>query len=211
MKKHTWLLAVALLLFGVAAAFAVPSTLAYIADSSNTVNNSFRVEYLPPQDVTVPVRVHKTVLFMGEEGISPAGFSFRLVNLETGATTHLTSFTDGWAEAELTFTADDAGKTRYYQLYEYNNGREHVIYDETVYQISIELRLNEQHEMNAVVTMDGESVDEIIAEFVNMYDVVDIPDTGDHDRPLMWLALLLLSGAGMLVLRRKERMTTRRL
>lgn len=204
MKKRIWLLAVALLLCG-AAAFAVPQTLAYIVDHSNTVNNSFRVEYLPPQDVTVPVRVHKTVQYMGEEGIGPAGFSFRLVNLTTGEVTSMTSFTDGWASANLTFTADDAGKTYNYQLYEYNSGREHVIYDETVYDVTIELRLNQQHEMVPVLTMNGQSVTEITAEFVNFYEAADIPETGDHDQPLMWLALLLLSTAGLCVMGCKER------
>lgn len=209
MKKHTWLLAVALLLCGVAAAFPVPGTLAYIVDQSNTVNNSFRVEYLPPQDVTVPVSVHKTVLCVGNDSISPAGFSFRLVNLETGAVTPMTSFTDGWATADLVFTADDAGKTYNYQLYEHNGGRAYVEYDDTVHYLTIELPVNEQHEMAPVITMDGELTAEAVAEFVNVYCPVEIPDTGDHDQPVMWLALLLLSGTGLLMLCRKERRTRR--
>lgn len=209
MKKHTWLLAAALLLCGVAAAFTMPTTLAYIVDHSNTVNNSFRVEYLPPQDVTVPVHVHKTVLCVGNETISPAGFSFRLVNLDTGAVTPMTSFTDGWATADLVFTADDAGKTHNYQLYEYNGGRADVVYDETVHYLTIELPVNEQHEMSPVITLNGETVAEVTAEFVNEYCPVDIPDTGDHDQPLMWLALLLISGTGLLMLFRKERRTRR--
>ena len=209
MKKRTWLLAVALLLCGVASAFTVPDTLAYIVDHSNTVNNSFRVEYLPPQDVTVPVRVHKTVLCVGNESISPAGFSFRLVNLETGAVIPMTSFTDGWASTDLVFTADDAGKTYNYQLYEYKGDRADVVYDETVHSLTIALPVNEQHEMTPVMTLNGETVADVVAEFVNEYCPVDIPDTGDHDQPFMWLVLLLLSGTGLLMLCRNERRTRR--
>lgn len=206
MKMRRLWLCMALLLCGaVIAATALPSTVAYIADSANTVRNTFRVEYLPPKDITVPLRVHKTVECMGEDVIGPAGFSFRLENVDTGKAVTLSSQADGWATTSLTFTADDVGKTYHYRLLEINGGREFVTYDERVYDITIALRLNERHEMSALLTVDGAEVDALTAEFVNLYQVMNIPDTGDSAQPILWLAMLMISAAGLAVLRRNER------
>lgn len=202
--RRLWLV-VALLLCAVTVAAAVlPATVAYIADRANTVRNSFRVEFLPPQDIYVPLRVHKTVLCMGEKEIGPEGFSFELKNLTTGKVTTMTSSADGWATVSLPFTAEDVGKTYRYRLSEMNGGRQYVTYDETVYDISISLKLDAQHEMTAEITLNGDAVSEIVAEFVNVYHFYEIPDTGDHDQPLLWLTLLLISSIGMVLLCKKE-------
>ena len=203
MKMRRLWLCMALLLCGaVIAATALPSTVAYIADNANTVRNTFRVEYLPPKDIAVPLRVHKTVECMGEDVIGPEGFSFRLENVDNGEKVTLSAQADGWATTNLTFTADDVGKTYRYRLLEINGGREFVTYDETVYDMTIALRLNEQHEMFALLTMDGTEVDALAAEFVNLYQVMDIPDTGDSAQPMLWLAMLAISAAGLVLLRR---------
>ena len=203
MKMRRLWLCMALLLCAVVAAVATPGTVAYIADRANTVRNTFRVEYLPPKDIAVPLRVHKTVECMGEDVIGPAGFSFRLENVDTGATVTLSAQADGWATTNLTFTADDVGKTYRYRLAEINGGREFVTYDERVYDITV--ALNERHELSALLTMDGAEVDALTAEFVNLYQVMDIPDTGDSAQPLLWLAMLAVSAAGLVMLRRDAR------
>lgn len=203
-SRRLWIMLALLLCAVTAVAVALPSTLAYVTANSNTMHNTFRVEFLPPKDVSVPVRVHKTVLYTCEEPISPAGFSFRLMNLTTGEVTSMTTFTDGWATLNLTFTAEDVGRTYQYRLYEVDGGREHMVYDETVYDFSISLVLNETHEMTAVVTMDGEIATEILAEFVNVYDFYEVPDTGDHEQPLLWLAVLLIGSVGVALLSRKK-------
>ncbi len=206
MKMRRLWLCMALLLCGaVIAATALPSTVAYIADNANTVRNTFRVEYLPPMDITVPLRVHKTVECMGEDVIGPAGFSFRLENVDNGEKVTLSAQADGWATTNLTFTADDVGKTYRYRLLEINGGREFVTYDERVYDITVALRLNERHELSALLTMDGAEVEALTAEFVNLYQVMDIPDTGDSAQPLLWLAMLVISAAGLVMLRRDAR------
>lgn len=206
MKNRRWLLALALLLCGVTMlAAALPDTVAYIADRTNTVRNTFRIEYLPPEDISVPVRVHKTVLCLGTDTIGPEGFTFCLENLDTGAFLPFSTGEDGWATGRLTFTADDVNKTYHYRLREINTGREFVTYDERVYEISITLQLDDRHEMVAVLMMDGAEVDALTAEFENMYQKMEIPDTGDAAQPLLWLALMVLSAAGMLLLRHKDR------
>lgn len=203
-SRRLWIMLALLLSAVVAVATALPASLAYVIANSNTMHNTFRVEYAPPQDVTVPVRVHKTVLSMSEEVVSPAGFSFRLMNLDTGEALAMTSFTDGWATIDLPFTAEDVGKTYHYCLYEVDGGREHMVYDTTIYDITIALNLNEVYEMSAEVTVNGEAVTEIVAEFVNIYDFIDVPDTGDHDQPLLWMAMLLVSCIGVALLIKKE-------
>jgi len=207
MKNHKlWLKLALLLCMGILLTAVLPGSLAYVVSNSNTLHNTFRVEYQPPQDVAVPVHVRKTVQCVGEETIGPEGFSFLLKNVHTGEITAMTSDQEGDAVTWLVFTADDAGKTYAYQLYEENGGRLNVVYDETIYDISISLILDEQHEMSAVLMMNGETTPEITATFVNLYGAMDIPDTGDHDQPLLWLAMLLCSGWGlaMLMLWRKE-------
>ena len=210
MKNRRWLLVSALLLCVVTmAAAALPGTVAYIAGRANTVKNTFRIEYLPPKDITVPVRVHKTVECMGEDVIGPAGFAFQLENKETGKVVTMSSREDGWATTDLIFTADDVGKTYRYCLRELNGGREFVTYDEKVYDITVSLQLNEEHEMSAVLTIDGAEVNALKAEFVNLYQVMDIPETGDSAQPLMWLLMLIISAAGLVVLQRNERILWR--
>lgn len=203
-NRRLWLVLAALVFAATAFAVALPSTVAFIANRANTVHNTFRVEYLPPKDITVPVHTYKTVLCRGNEEISPAGFSFRLMNLDTGEVTSMTSFTDGWATTILTFTADDVGKTYHYSLYEVDTGRQDMTYDETVYTLTISLALDETHEMVASATLNGEPVQDIIAEFVNFYNPYEIPGTGDSNQPMIWMALLLISSIGVALLCTKE-------
>lgn len=206
--RRQWFVLAVLLCIVTAAAIVLPTSLAYIAAHSNTLHNTFRVEYLPPADILVPVSVHKTVLCMGDEEISPGGFSFRLMNLNTGEITAMTTFTDGWATVELPFTAEDVGQTYQFRLYELDTDRPFVTFDETIYDISISLVLNEVHEMSAELTMNGAPVTDIVAEFVNLYEPVEIPDTGDHQQPLLWLALLGISGTALALLIRKTMLLT---
>lgn len=186
------------------------STLAYLAANSNTVRNTFRVEYLPAEDITVPVSVHKTVQSLGKENISPSGFSFCLMNLDTAEAVKMISGIDGGATMKLVFTAEDAGKSYRYRLYEINDGQPGVEYDEAYYDIRISIALNDELELSAALILDGQPVEEIVAEFENIYNPIEIPDTGDHAQPLLWLALLVFSGACLMLLGRKNKAFIRR-
>lgn len=201
---RTWLILALLLCAVTAAAIAIPSTLAYIAARSNTVHNAFRVDYVPPEEVSVQVNVHKTVQFMGSQTIGPGGFSFRLLNLQTNEATAMTTFADGTASLTLPFTAADVGQTYYYRLYEVDTGRENVLYDTTMYDIAITLGVNDYNQMTATIVMNNEAVTDIVAEFVNLYTVVDIPPTSDPAQPVLWLALLVFSLTGLVLLGRKS-------
>ena len=189
----------------IAVAVAAQPTLAYITARSNTLNNSFRVVYLPPQELRVPIAIEKTVVNLGGEEIGPGGFAFSLTNMDTGEAVTATTAGDGRAAMELTFTAGDVGKTYRYRLCEVDTGREHVIYDDTVYEIGISLALNELHELSAQLTLDGKRVTSIVAAYENRYAAPhSLPDTGDHTHLLLWTAMLLFSGAGLIVLKKNR-------
>ena len=107
MKRCGTLMKLALLVCAaIAVVTATYTSLAYITARSNKLHNSFRVEYLPPQDICVPVTIQKSVVNLSEAGIGPGGFDFQLINEETGETAAATSSDDGLAVIELTFGAE---------------------------------------------------------------------------------------------------------
>ena len=204
-RSIPWIKLILLVCVAVTIVSAPPSSLAYMAASSNTLHNAFRVVYLPPQDIAVPVRIQKTMLNLSNEEIGPGGFEFYLINTETGEALSAVSDDNGSTAIYLIFTADDAGKTYRYRLYELNTGRTNVTYDETVYDIDITLSLNEVHELSAELTVNGSHVTEIVAVYENKYYVpIALPDTGDPARPVLWLAMLILSGTGLIMIKRNR-------
>jgi len=206
MKRYSlWIKLAMLFCVTVTVVFAPPSSLAYIAANSNTVHNSFRVEYLPPQDICVPVMIKKSIVNLSDEEIGAGGFDFCLANVDTGEAIVAESAADGRAAIYLTFTADDVGKTYRYRLNELNTGCENMIYDDKVYNLSIQITLNEIHELSAELRMDGSLTAEIAAEFVNKYYVpAALPDTGDPAQPMVWLAMLLISGSALAMMMKKR-------
>ena len=204
MKNRRWLLVSALLLCVVTmAAAALPGTVAYIADRANTVKNTFRIEYLPPKDITVPVRVHKTVTSLGKETVAPSGFEFALRCVETGEVVTFTTDGHGYAGTALTFTEADVDKVYHYELTEIAGEDERITYSEKVYDIRIALTVNADNCICADVMMNSIPVEGVMAEFENIFTPVIVPDTGDHDQPLFFAAMMLLSAAGLLLLRRR--------
>ena len=69
-----------------------------------------------------------------------------------------------------------------------------VTYSKASYEIQVAISLDKQtNKLVAKVTNNGESVDQIVGEFVNTYDVNKIPDTGDSSQLFLWLGLMTLS------------------
>lgn len=185
-------------------ALSTPTTLAYMQQESNTVQNRFNVVYIPPTDTSVAVHVHKTIVSLVEETISPEGFQFALQDTSTGKITVLTSDAQGNASLELPFTADDVGKTYNYKLYEVKGDNENIIYSTEVYTIRIALTVDMNHQVSAAVSVNGINVPQISAGFENQYAPIILPDTGDHDHPLLYAMLMLLSGVGFILLMKKQ-------
>ena len=165
--------------------------------------------YTPkPSDIAVDVKVHKTVVNKGGESIGPENFEFILENLADSSASPLNVKTDedGDAEFNLTFNENDIGKKYNYKLFEVNTGKANVQYSTAEYKISITISLDDENNLVAKITNNGEIVTEVVAEFVNEYDYTlspefpDSPQTGDNSMLCFWFALLFVSGGAILTL-----------
>ncbi len=99
-----------------------------------------------------------------------------------------------------TLTFDTEGKYEY-TVYEKIGEIENVTYDETVYNVVIDVTYNGEGALVAEVTVDGE--DYVPFEFVNKYtepeipdtpdipEIPEIPDAGDKAMPYLYVSLML--------------------
>ncbi len=173
-----------------------------------TVNVTFNNTYTPPEiptpeDITIDMLVDKNVICTGEDTITAAGFLFLLENLDNeDLNTVLTSDADGNAVHKLTFTADDLGKTFRYRITEVNDKKPGVTYSAAEYLIDVTITLDEQtNTLKAKITINGESAENILAVFENKYTKPDVSaPTGDTAEPVILIALMLLSGAGIVII-----------
>ena len=200
-NRKLWL--VLALLLCVATAAAVPHTLAYVADRSNTVRNSFTLPpYAPPQPAQVQVEVVKIVTSLGKENISPEGFRFALLDTRTGLTYTLTTNAQG--KAATTLTIAGPGDAYTYRLTEIDDGRENVTYSTESYDIAITPTVDATNCIAPRIAVNGAPVDRISVTFENLYDPgMNIPETGDGAHLFLWLTMLLLSSAGLLRCRKE--------
>lgn len=172
-----------------------------IAENSNKIKLTvagFENIYTPkPEDVSVIFKVDKSVK---NNALSPEGFSFKL----TGNGVEETVKTDknGDAKFTLSYSEEDIGKTYTYKLFEVNEKKEHIIYDDTVYEISVTVKLDENNKL--ITEINKDSAGEFVAQFENIYDV-EPPYTGDRGIT-PWIILLVISFISMsIVLYKKVR------
>ncbi len=164
-----------------------------------------------PEDVTINFDINKTVVNKGSEKIGPEGFEFLLNALADGVS-DITVKTDekGKAKFTLTFTESDIGNTYTYKLTEVNGAKANVTYSDAEYTISVAIALNENNELVATLTKNGENVTSVVTDFENIYDYTPAPapnpkseypsspHTGDNTNLNIWFALLLISGGGLI-------------
>ncbi len=180
-----------------------------------TFNNVFTPK---PEDITVDIGVAKTVINKGSEKIGPDGFEFVLEDITTNEKRNVKSDTAGNAKFTLAYTEDDIGKTYTYKFTEVNGGKANVTYSNAEYTITVAIELNENNELVATLTKNGENVTEVVAEFENVYDYTPVPDpdsnsdpdsnqnseypnspqTGDNTNLHLLFALLFVSGSGII-------------
>ncbi len=162
-----------------------------------TFNNIFTPK---PEDITVNIGVAKTVVNKGSEKIGPDGFEFVLENTTTNEKFNVKSDTAGNANFTLGYTEDDIGNTYTYKLTELNGGKANVTYSTVEYTITVAISLNENNELVAALTKNGENATTVVAEFENVYDYTPVPEypdspqTGDNTNLHLWFALLFVSG-----------------
>ena len=206
--KRSWRKAVLLICAMAVLAVAVPVTLSYVFDNTDEVVNTF----LPPEGLNnqtaVKVNILKTVINTvpdGEEGITAEGFRFVLEEMLTGKKLETISDFQGKASFELPYTGVDAGTHFCYNVYELNEAAENVTYSEIVYEIQVDIDMNDENKPVAKVKLDGKDTTDVTLKFENLYTVTVPPDTGDHGHVAVYAAVMLLCAGGMLMLVRKKK------
>lgn len=169
------------------------------AGSTDKSEIVFKNIYTPqPADIKVDIDVVKTVKNIGVSVIGPEGFKFVLENVSdpSAPKSEVMTDKDGKAVFTLTFTEDDIGNTYNYKVYEVDEDRSCVTYDDTVYNIYIAVSIGADNKLVATVVINDQAVNEAVAEFENIYDdpYVPSPPTGDYSNITLWLAVLFVSG-----------------
>ena len=172
-----------------------------VPQQSIIFNNIFTPK---PEDITVEIGIEKTVVNKGSEKMGPDGFEFLLENVDTKDKISVKTDTDGKAIFSIKYTEADIGKTYTYKLTEVNGGKENISYSTAEYAITVAISLNENNELVATLTKNGEKEAAVVAKFENVYDYTPIPEseypsgpvTGDFTNIHIWFALLFVSGGG---------------
>lgn len=178
----------------------VPATLAFFATESNHITNTFTVDPLT-SSVHVPVTIAKTVT---GGNLTPEGFQFALVDENAHI---ITLITDENGAAQTVLTLDAADHTYTYHLYEVNDHRENVQYSTAVYEIRIHTALKDGR-IVPEITVNSQSVNRIVAAFENRYCAVSSapPLTGDHTPLVLYVAIMMISGALVCTLMRRRQL-----
>lgn len=177
-------------------------TASYTVDNVANGEIKFTNTYTPrPEDITVDFNIVKTVVNKRDKKIGPEGFKFLLdYQAEGVADATVVSDKDGKAKFTLNFTEDDIGNTYTYKLSEVNDSKPYVTYSKLVYTVTVKISLNDNNELVADLTQNGESATQIVTAFENTYDYTDAPKTGDNSRLSMWFALFFVCGGALTIL-----------
>lgn len=187
----------------------------YKADSNDAQSIEFVNIFTPkPDDIKVNLTAKKTVKNVGSEKIGPEDFEFVLKNTLNNEEIKVKSDKDGLAVFNLNFTEEDIDKTYTYKLYETNDKRDNVTYSTKEYDVTIKVSLGTDNKLVAIITSNGADFDK--AEFENIYDYTPTPEpkpepkpepqpetpkspqTGDRNNFSMLLAILFVSGLGII-------------
>ena len=160
--------------------------------------------YTPkPENLTVDVNINKTVINKGSAIILPEGFEFLLSDANGDAEgISATSDSNGMAQITLSFSEADIGKVFSYKLKEVNSGKANVTYSEAVYEITVEVSLDEEsNKLVADLTVNGVETDVIATAFENIYDYTPTPPpTGDNGNMFLWMIMMVISGGAAITL-----------
>ena len=184
--------------------------------------------YTPdPDDISLEFIIKKLIKNLGTEKIDANGFEFELENLSAPGKSKVATDANGDAKFTLKYTKDDDNKTYNYKLTEVNTGKANVKYSTAVYNITVAITRDSNNKLQTAVTVNGKAVDKVVAEFENEYNYTpappvtpdptptptptpetpapqvpnqnEAPKTGDYSRIELWLALLFVSGSGLIV------------
>ena len=181
-----------------------PNITVLTENNTYTLDVTFNNTFVPlvPDDIELNITIDKTVVNVGGTTFGADGFKFILENTESGEKTAVISNKNGKALFALAYSANDIGKTYNYKLYEVNEGVAGVMYDSAIYNISVNISLDQDNNLTATALLNGEAVDNIVVKFKNIYngEPIDIPPTGDNSNITFWFVLMLTSGITLIVL-----------
>lgn len=116
-------------------------------------------------------------------------FTFLLKNEAGEVIAKATNKADGTITfEELVFT--QTGNFKYTIVEDASAKAANITYDDTVYEVVIEVTDNLEGELVAEITSQGEII------FNNLYEVIEVPKTGDVSPIAIWIALAFISTAG---------------
>ncbi len=208
LKRLKYLLVVMLLVTSmvVYAAVTTGSTLAVLIDKTMSLVNTFVPEKVTA-DTELDINVQKKIVASGVDVLNAGGFTFELTDLQTNDVLKAISDASGKAFFTLSYTEADIGKTYQYTLHELNDGREGFTYSTQVYEISVTVLLK-GNDLVAELTVDGQAVESLTAEFINIFTSEDgtlPPPAGDQAAPMLYSVLVLISAACLYLLYRKQK------
>ncbi len=156
--------------------------------------------YYNPEDISVTIDVNKTVDNNGDKEIGKDGFEF-ILSENDDVIAEAVSDENGKAKFDLTFTYEDIGKTFTYTVTEKNTGISGVTYDETVYTYVISISVDENNNLVATVTKNGET-ENLVSEFTNVYTYLE---PGDESNIALWLVVMVTTLGAALFMANKSR------
>ncbi len=130
--------------------------------------------------------------------ITPEGFSFLLEKVGTSEKFTVKTDKDGKAVFVMSFNPEDIGKTYHYILTEVNDEKPGVTYSTQQYTIAISVSLNDQQQMVATLMRNGEAVEQIVAEFVNIYGDDKNDETADVSGIMLIASAFFAGGSGLI-------------
>ena len=113
------------------------------------------VELSGVEDVTLKVKAHKTMKNTGDEKLGPEEFKIILKRVDAdgekiGKTMSDRTSKKGNVTFQLpAYTIEDVGQTFRYQIYEKDEGKQNVTYDETVHEFAVQVSLTEDLKLQA--------------------------------------------------------------
>ena len=157
--------------------------------------------YIPePTDISIDLNIVKTVKNIGSDAIGPNGFTFALYK-EDAKIAQVVSDEKGKAIITLPYTESDIG-THEYKLYEVNDARKYVKYDDTQYFIKVNVELNDKNELVATITSSDEVVEEFT--FENIYEKDKKPlgptDTSTKETAYIYSVASIVAGVLLIIL-----------
>lgn len=159
-----------------------------------------------PKDAELTVYIQKTVESEEADSISPAGFVFILSDAEGREVDRVTTDEAGNAAFRLSFDESFVGKTQQLTVHELDEGNSSIIFDETVYHLSIVINQDEiTGQLSAECLVNGEKADPVELAFRNVYAPPAIPSTGDNFTLMVFVPLMVLSMLAIIVLIPKKK------